>query len=287
MAVLISVDNCQLISLIREQGQNILTIGYDDKQFVTRTSIDLLVSLMLSCRRSGKYYRFPIINCLGVESKNQSRFLKDFEAAGYCEFIDTGNSGPFLRALCNDIARGMPEPTVLTILRQESFIPLKNNAALPSGDKALHSNDNFSQDDFAGTLDAMKLPELDFESESSNAEGAKNVKTYRDALTYIMNSGPEFGVHTLMQINKSSEFCVPTVAYTIDKIEIEKLFGHIVLLPTDTDTATFFSLYDLHLNEISESEDRLRAYYFNPNGGRSQLLSPYVLPSLEEIKASI
>lgn len=278
----------QLISLIREQGQNILTIGYDDKQFVTRTSIDLLVSLILSNRKSGKYYRFPIINCLGVEAKNQSRLLKDLESAGYCELINPRNSGHFLRALCDDIARGMSEPTVLTILRQESFVQLKNNAALPSSDDTVQeSTDNLSSDDFAGALAAMNVPGLSFESESSNAEGANNVKTYRDALTYILKNGPESGVHTLMQINKSSELSVPTGAYTIDKIEIEKVFGHIVLLQTDTDTATFFSLYDLRLNEISESEDRLRAYYYNPNGGRTQLLSPYVLPSLEEIKANI
>lgn len=286
---IISLDQLpQLIKLNREQGQNLLTIGYDDKQFVTRTSIDLLVSMMLSSIRSGKYYRFPIINFLGAEAKDQSRLLQDLAAAGYCELIDPKYSGTYLHTLCDDISRGMSVPTVLTILRQESFTQLKNNSTLPSEETIPASNAIFPEDDFAGTLSAMNLPDLDFNSDSSNDGESANVKTYGEALTYILNKGPEHGVHTLMQINKSSEFGVPIVKYgNPDRIDIERLFGHIVLLQTDIDTESFFSLHDLHLNDISESEDRLRAYYLNTNGGRTQLLSPYVLPSIEEIKAKI
>ena len=273
----------QLISLIREPGQNILTIGYDDKQFVTRTSIDLLVSLMLSSRRSGKYYRFAIINCLGIEAKMQSHLLKELETAGYCELIDPKHSGSYLRELCDDIAKGMPEPTVLTILRQESYVQLKNNAALPSDEIIRDSSYGLSEDDCAGAISAIN----DIFSSESDEEEAADVKTYRDALAYILNNGPEHGVHTLMQINKSSEFCVSAGYNSQYKENIEKIFGHIVLLQTDKDTESFFSLHALSLWNLSESEDRLRAYYYNPNGGSSQLLSPYMLPSLEEIKSNI
>ena len=56
------------------------------------------------------------------------------------------------------------------------------------------------------------------------------------------------------------------------------MFGHVMFLQTDKDTESFFSMYDLSLSELQESENRLRAYYFKPDGGSSQLLSPYMLP---------
>jgi hypothetical protein len=36
-------------------------------------------------------------------------------------------------------------------------------------------------------------------------------------------------------------------------------------------------MYDVNLHEMEESENRLRAYYFNANGGSAQLISPYVI----------
>ena len=277
----------QLISLIREQGQNILAMGYDDKQFVTRTSIDLLLSLMLSSRKSGKYYRFPIINCLGVEAKEYTQLLRSLEYAGYCELIDPKQSGTFLKSLCDDIANGTPEPTILTILRQEAYISLKNNAKLPEEDSAAEAISPIpAPDDIAATLAMMGS--IDFSAPQADNRNKADVKTYGDALTYILNEGPACGIHTLMQINKSSEFAVPIGRFgSPDKVDITKMFGHIVLLQSDVDTQTFFSLHELHLNEMQESEDRLRAYYYNPNGGQSQLLSPYVIPSMDEIKEKI
>ena len=160
---------------------------------------------------------------------------------------------------------------------------MKNNAALPSDEIIQAYTGDLSEYNISGIFSEIKGM---FRSESDEEEAA-DVKTYRDALTYILDNGPEHGVHTLMQINKSSEFCVPAGHGSPYREDIEKIFGHIVLLQTDSDTATFFSLRDLNLPGLSESEDRLRAYYFNPNGGSSQLLSPYMLPSIEEIKSNI
>lgn len=277
----------QLITLLREESQNILTIGYDDKQYVTRTSIGLFLSLLLSSRKSGKYYRFSVINCLGADAKEQTNLLKELETLGFCELFEPKQCGEYLRSLCSNIARGKVEPTILVVLRQESFVQLKNNATLPSDD--YDPNDYMKEtadpDDLSATL--SMLSGMDFGSPSEQSAKA-DVKTYGDALTYILQRGPEHGVHTMMQINKSSEFCIPTGKYgTPDRSDIMKLFGHIVLLQSDNDTASFFSLYDLHLNELQESEDRLRAYYYNPNGGSSQLLSPYILPSIEDIKSNL
>jgi hypothetical protein len=67
------------------------------------------------------------------------------------------------------------------------------------------------------------------------------------------------------------------------------MFSHILFLQTDKDTEMFFSLYDLHLSTIQEEENRLRAYYYKADGGSSQLISPYILPTnrVQKTKESV
>jgi hypothetical protein len=271
-----------LMHLISEQGQNILTMGYNDQQFVTRTSIDILLSLVLSSRKNGLGYRFLVINCLGQDGAEYSSLLQRISAAGYCELIEPKDSGAKLKSLCGEIANNCATPTILTILCQEKFNYLKNNDLLPVEDN--QSSDHVdalympAQDDVQGTLSL--LAGLDFGAPSVELTTPEDIKTYRDAVYFILQNGPENRVHTLLQINKSSELAISNKQgyASMDKTDLYKLFGHIVFLQTDKDTESFFSLYDLHLHEIQESENRLRAYYYNPNGGSSQLFSPYVLP---------
>lgn len=274
-----------LMHLISEQGQNILTMGYNDQQFVTRTSIDILLSLVLSSRKNGLGYRFLVINCLGQDGAEYSSLLQRISADGYCELIEPKDSGEKLKSLCAEIANHCATPTILTILCQEKFNYLKNNDLLPAEDnQSLDHADSDTlylpgQDDIEGSLDII-VNGLDFDVPQVKLTTPKDIKTYRDAVYFILQNGPENRVHTLLQINKSSELAISNKQgyASMDKTDLYKLFGHIVFLQTDKDTESFFSLYDLHLHEIQESENRLRAYYYNPNGGSSQLFSPYVLP---------
>ena len=273
-----------LMHLISERGQNILTMGYNDKQFVTRASIDILLSLVLSSRKNGLGYRFFVINCLGQDGAEYSSLLQRISTAGYCELIEPKDSGEKLKSLCGEIANHCATPTILTILCQEKFSYLKNNDLLPAEDNQSsdHTDADASympaQDDIQGTL--AIFAGLNFGVPQVELTTPEDIKTYRDAVHFILQNGPENRVHTLLQINKSSELAISNKQgyASMDRTDLYKLFGHIVFLQTDTDTESFFSLYDLHLHEIQESENRLRAYYYNPNGGSSQLFSPYVLP---------
>ena len=274
-----------LMHLISERGQNILTMGYNDKQFVTRTSIDILLSLVLSSRKNGLGYRFLVINCLGQDGAEYSSLLQRISAAGYCELIEPKDSGAKLKSLCGEIANHCATPTILTILCQEKFSYLKNNDLLPAEDNQSsdHTDADASYmpapDDMQGIFSIIRAIGRRCEA-SVGQTMPEDIKTYRDALHFILQNGPENRVHTLLQVNKSSELAISNKQgyASMDRIDLYKLFGHIVFLQTDRDTESFFSLYDLHLHEIQESEDRLRAYYYNPNGGSSQLFSPYVLP---------
>ena len=278
----ISFDQApNMMHLINEQGQNILTMGYNDKLFATRTTIDILLSLILSSRKNELGYRFMVINCLGIKGSHYTTLLKSMAENGYIELIEPKNSGEHLKSLCAEIGDGNVTPTILSILSQERFTFLKNNEELVSVPKKPSEEDEFilpGQDDFENTMSVMA--DLNFEGSAPKNELPTEVKTYRDALRYILQVGPEYGVHTILQVNKASELALPkSDGFTMDNIGVYKLFGHIVFLQTDKDTETFFSLYELQLDEMQEEEDRLRAYYFNPNGGDTQLLSPYTLPT--------
>lgn len=280
----ISFDQApNLIHLIPEQGQNILTMGYNDKQFVTRASIDLLLSLILSSRKNELGYRFLVINSLGVEGAEYNNLLKRMADNGYIDLLEPKQSGSWLKSLCAEIGSDSVTPTILTILGQEKFNLLKNNADLPSDTEESSSSefDIFTlpdENDIQGTLSIMA--NLNFGVAASQEEVPLDVKTYRDALRYILQKGPERGVHTILQVNKASEIALSNSnGYSLDNLELYKLFGHIVFLQVDKDTESFFSLYELQLHEIQETENRLRAYYYNPNGGSSQLFSPYMLPT--------
>lgn len=280
----ISFDQApNLIHLIPEQGQNILTMGYNDKQFVTRASIDLLLSLILSSRKNELGYRFLVINSLGLEGAEYNNLLKRMADNGYIDLLEPKQSGSRLKSLCAEIGSDSVTPTILTILGQEKFNLLKNNADLPSDTEESSSSESDiftlpDENDIQGTLSIMT--NLKFGVTASQEEVPSDVKTYRDALRYILQKGPERGVHTVLQVNKASEIALSNSnGYSLDNLELYKLFGHIVFLQVDKDTESFFSLYELQLHEIQEAENRLRAYYYNPNGGSSQLISPYMLPT--------
>lgn len=274
----------QTMRLLHEPGQNILTIGYDDKQFVSRTSMNILLSLILSSRQNNLGYHFAIINCLGVEAKAYSTLLQKMAETGYCELIEPAQSGKYLKSLCDDIASDNASPTVLVILRQEAYTALKNDAALiteneepakgASGTDDVLSAPMPDSDDISAALAMMNS--MVFEMPQDENMVSSDVKTYREALLYILSKGPEKSVFTLMQINKSSEFAL-TKSMGLYKEDVTKLFSHIVFSQVDSDTNSFFGMYDVNLHEMEESENRLRAYYFNANGGSAQLISPYVI----------
>lgn len=273
----------QTMRLLHEPGQNILTIGYDDRQFVSRTSINILLSLILSSRQNKLGYNFAIINCLGIEAKTYSALLKKMAEAGYCELIEPALSGKYLKSLCDDIASDNAVPTVLVILRQEAFAPLKTDAQLIKEKENTNASSNIedimgaplpNQDDISATLALMN--NMVFEMPQDQNAVSSDVKTYREALLYILSKGPEKSIFTLMQINKSSEFAL-TKSMGLYKEDVTKLFSHIVFSQVDSDTNSFFGMYDVNLHEMEESENRLRAYYFNANGGSAQLMSPYML----------
>ena len=273
----------QTMRLLHEPGQNILTIGYDDRQFVSRTSMNILLSLILSSRQNNLGYHFAIINCLGIEAKDYSALLRKMAETGYCGLIEPAKSGKLLKSLCDDIASDNAAPTVLVILRQEAFAPLKNDARLIKDEETSNTSSNVedimdspmpNSDDISATLALMNS--MVFEMPKEGNAVSSEVKTYREALLYILSKGPEKSIFTLMQINKSSEFAL-TKSMGLYKEDVTKLFSHIVFSQVDSDTNSFFGMYDVNLHEMEESENRLRAYYFNANGGSAQLISPYML----------
>ena len=283
------------IYLPNDQGQNILTIGYNDKHFVTRASIGVLLSLILSSRKNELAYRFIVINCLEQELKGAEyvALLKRLADAGYIELVDHRDSADLLKSLCGEIYNECARPTILSILSQERYTSLKNNDLLSSEEEKPEDNtdlpDITSQEAFQNTIDLMGG--LDFSEPKVELLAPSDIKTYRQALTYILQQGPAAGVHTLLQINKASELALDSKQgfLSMDSLELYKMFSHILFLQTDKDTEMFFSLYDLHLSTIQEEENRLRAYYYKADGGSSQLISPYILPTnrVQKTKESV
>jgi len=101
------------------------------------------------------------------------------------------------------------------------------------------------------------------------------VSTYREALDVILDKGPDYGVHTLMQLEKISNFLFAD--FVTPKMVYQK-FKHLVMLRSEETTATTLRLQDnIRLEKLSSESERLRAYYYSEESDTYTLLTPYYI----------
>ena len=100
------------------------------------------------------------------------------------------------------------------------------------------------------------------------------------ALTYILEEGPNQGVHILLYVDKPANilFKGDYDANATDK------FRHKIMLRSEN--KYLFSMrfsQEIDVEMLNDEEEHLRAYYY-PGDGDPILFTPYIMPDAEKIK---
>jgi hypothetical protein len=129
---------------------------------------------------------------------------------------------------------------------------------------------------------------IDIESDGINLEEklysgdyCKEVKTYKDALNYILENGPEHHVHTILQVDKPDNLLGEDIITS--KIIFRK-FRHLVMLRSDEKAALKLGIPDeIRLENLNSEQERLRAVYYADGDDGWTLFSPFAVPNESEL----
>lgn len=256
------------IKLNEDFSENVLLLGLNDQEQVTRTTMSLFVSLMMSAKLKHKDIAFKVIDCLNNEEGEVHELIFDLENEGLCEIIERRQRSKFFKDLAQGVQDGTAEETILMILGQDRFRELKMDMELEDGNSAKSSDDD----------DMMSISDDFFGGGSSSSS---NVKTYKDALNVILEKGPDYGVHTLLQLEKASNLLFED--YITPKVVFQK-FKHLVMLKSDETAGVTLHLNDdIRLEKLSSDWERLRAYYYAEESDSYTLFTPYMPSKSKEI----
>ena len=110
---------------------------------------------------------------------------------------------------------------------------------------------------------------------------SSNIRTYRESLNVILEKGPDYGVHTLLQIEKASNLLFED--YITPKVVFQK-FKHLVMLKSDEMAGVTLHLNDdIRLEKLSSDWERLRAYYYAEESDSYTLFTPYMPSKSKDI----
>ena len=262
------------IKLNEDFSENVLVLGLNDQEQVTRTTMNIFVSLMMSSKLKHKDIAFKVIDCLNNEEGEVHELIFDLENAGYCEIIERRQRSKFFKELAQGVQDGTAEETILLILGQDRFRELKNDLPLEDVD----TDSKSSSSDPMMTINAF----LDDDGSSSNDYKAEsNIKTYREALNIILDKGPDYGVHTLLQLEKASNLLFED--YITPKVVFQK-FKHLVMLKSDEAAGVTLHLNDeIRLEKLSSDWERLRGYYYAEESDSYTLFTPYMPSKSKDI----
>ena len=249
------------VTLRKDDGENIMVTGIDDDEQVTRTTMNILESTILSSNKKEIPVRINVLNFLNEDDSRYFGILEQLADQGVIKLIGKRKIGQFLYDLATDIKNEETKRTVLFIFGQERFRQLKLDE-----DIELDNTDSSPADD------ASPFGALSFGSTSSKSVDAK-FNTFKKALAYILSEGPAQGVHTVLQLDKPDKFLYED--YVSSKMILSK-FNHIMILRSDEKVSMTLGLRDdIRPENLSSDAERLRAYYFATMNDEYKLFTPY------------
>lgn len=265
----IDIDQSDVALPLNEDfSENVLLIGLNDDSQATRTTMNLLVSLLASNKAREADTEFAVIDCLTDEDK-YVELLDEMEDAGLVKVIQPKKRASFFKQLAEDILSDKAKETILFILGQDRFRELKLDMEL--------EDDSHAEEEM-GLTSMVSV----FSEKPSNA---KSVRSFSEAMNVILDKGPEIGVHTIIQLEKSANYLFTDY---ISHKEMFKKFKHLILLKSDENAATQLHLRnDIRLENLSKDEERLRAYYYAEESDTYTLFTPYMPLNGKEFKQFI
>ena len=247
------------IPLNEDFSENILLLGLNDEFQSTRTSMNLLVSLLATCKAREADVDFKIINYLSDENDKYLEVLDKLENADLIDVIPAKKRAPLFKQLAEDVLAGKAKETILFILGQDRFRELKLDLEL---------EEESSASDDSGLMGINSS----FLTDSSSKK--KSVTSFSEAMNAILDKGPEVGVHTIIQLEKAANYLFTDY---ISQKDLFQKFKHLILLKSDENAATQLHIRnDIHLENLSKEEDRLRAYYYAEESDTYTLFTPYM-----------
>ena len=254
----IDIDQCDVaLPLSEDYSENVLLIGLNDDSQATRTTMNMLVSLVASSKAREANTEFAIVDCLTDEDK-YVELLDEMEDAGLVKVIQPKKRASYFKQLAEDILSDQAKETILFILGQDRFRELKLDMEL--------------EEETSDKEDVGLTSMISFGSDMSHSK--KSVRSFSEAMNVILDKGPEAGVHTIIQLEKSSNYLFSDY---ISPKEMFKKFKHLILLKSDENAATQLHLRnDIRLENLSKEEERLRAYYYAEESDTYTLFTPYM-----------
>lgn len=260
--------NLTLIPLQRDFSENVLFFGTNREEQTVGVTLNAMLSLMEAYRKLDMWVTFYVIDCTNNLEGKYRKVLDQLQTEGRLHIMDHASSASLLKKLADNIYNKVSSPTILTILGNERFAEIKRKTSLENAAPAAF--------DVMGdiSLDMSGITDLSGNS-IEPAEGA-NVKTYPQALQYILDEGPMQGVHVLLQVDKPANILHEG---EYGKNATDK-FRHKVMLRSENKYLTVLNFsVDIDVETLSDEEEHLRAYYY-PEDGEPQLFTPYLMPEL-------
>ena len=259
------------IPLKDDMSENVLVVGSD-----ARTAADMAqqtyLSVMASENAVGRACRFLCIDCLDdpeLPYYDLADRLADFGS----ELVPSRSRGKVISELAGQLRSGTAEPTVVLILGQERFTQLLVGAEIKQADEPAP----VEQPKPAGTPSFLQgIPPGGLRS------GAAKTPTFRSELQYLLENGPEQGVHFIWQVDRLPNLLGDS---GLSKQSILRMFRHLVILRSPADSVLRLGLpAELDPERLNTDPERLRAYYINLLDARNWLLTPYATTTEEELK---
>lgn len=242
-----------LITLKQGISENILLTGLDDLEQTTRTAIDVLLSLVMSNAKNNLNYKIYVFDYKDDDSGQYQGILEYLECEGIISIVSKRQQGIFYKQLAEDIKNETAKPTILFILGQQRFRELNLNVEIEEKPAV---NDAFGAMNFTSTKGG--------------------IKTYKDALSYILDNGPDLHVHTVLQVDKPSNLLFEDF---VSRKFIFRKFRHLILLKSEQNVMTNLGLSDdIRLESLSSDNERLRAIYYADGDDGWTLFSPFAFP---------
>lgn len=263
--------------------ENILFFGANREGQTAGVAVSALLSLAVV----NPMLNVKVIDCYDNPNTKYRMLLEKMQADGLCDIIERRNSGELLRQLANDISKQQAQETILLILGSERFAEMKRKSPLVSGGATTIKADNgfdissgvvnmdFFCDDNGDT--SAFAEQIEEQAQTYATSGNDNteddvVKTFPEALRFILDEGPTQGVHVLLQTDKPTN-----ILFEDYPSETVAMFKHKVILRSENKYLTPMRLsVEIDVEVLSDEEERLRAFYYPEDGG-PRLFTPYII----------
>ena len=264
------------ITLNDDFSENILFFGANKEEQTTGVLLNALVSLACSYKKLGRSCDFLVIDCIANGRSRYKPVLDYLEQQGICHLIERKRSGRTLSLITEDLKAGRAHPVVLAIIGSERYIEMKRNLPLQE-----QPTDNDGE-----ALPTDAIVPLSFDLQLDDLSGSSPVTpsgnmTFQQALEYILEEGPNQGVHILLQVDKPANILFKG-DYDVNATD---KFRHKVMLRSEN--KYLFPMrfsQEIDVEVLSDEEEHLRAYYY-PEDGEPVLFTPYIMPDTEKLKS--